>query len=88
MLTGCCLLNLTHIKVSILQINPSQTLFDLHLNSTILDFLQITIFLSVFLYCFSTVRNLLLELLNLKSRVVEIPIKLLELSCYFIEFFF
>ena len=85
MLTWCCFLDLAHIQISILQIDPSQTLLDLHFDGPVLDLFQITIFLSILIYGFIQVRNLLFEFINLKSRVVEITVNLLELGCYFIQ---
>ena len=55
MLAWGCFLNLTHLEISILHLNPSQALFDLHLYGPVLHVFKVTIFLSVLLDYFLTV---------------------------------
>ena len=59
--------DLAHLKVPVLELNPSQAVFDLHLYGSVLDVLKVTVLDSIPLDSFLAVRHLFLQLLDFKA---------------------
>ena len=61
------IVDVAHLHISILQINPSKALLNLHLNGSVFDIFQIAIFFTISFYCLRTIKYLLLKLLDLEA---------------------
>ena len=77
MFARCGLIKLAHLKISILHLNPSETILNFHLDGSILDLFHFSILFFIFLNNLHSIRYFFLQLFNLKGRIIQLPINLL-----------